>query len=102
MSVYDKLMRDLEKEGQKDSVHAASYYGIEYMSKAGLVLMLAWAGNLFSQYLAAAGILLGIYLVKDLSVTAWVLKENSDNFETLLEYVMITLAFVFIALGVRM
>jgi hypothetical protein len=83
-----------------DAIHEASNISIEYLSKAGFILMAFWSLKFASVYVAFAAALILSYYLAGKSLTYAVLRENNDSFDNLLHYFIVTLAGVFLVLGV--
>ncbi len=97
--MYKKLV-DPMGEGNADGIHTASYVAIEYMARAGFLLIAFWAFKFISPYAAAFAFLAVAYAVKGRTLAPLVLAENNDSFDTLLFYLIVSLAAIFIVLGV--
>ena len=97
--MYEELIDGLQKRGERDSVHAASYFAIEYMSKAALILLLVWILKPFSLIFAVPFVIALVFVLRGINFSDQVLHENNDQFQTLLFYMITTLAIVFLAVG---
>ncbi|MBU0762847.1 MAG: hypothetical protein KKD39_07455 [Candidatus Altiarchaeota archaeon] len=99
--MYQKLLKSMGGE-KPDSIHAASYVGIEFMSKMALLLMVFYILKFISAYAAAVAVFGLAFLTKDKALTPYVISENSDSFETLLHYLIVTMSLLFLIVEVWM
>jgi len=99
--MYEKLVDSVKGRERADSVHAASWIGIEFMSFAAALLGVFLAVRLVSVYLAPVALLLGIAALRGRQLTVGVLAENDDSLDTLLYWFIMFFAFVIVALGVQ-
>ena len=96
---YGDVINQVKKDSSLDGTHMASYTAIEYMGKASILLIVFFLLRTFSIYFALAGIACALLILGKKPVGEIILAENTKSFEVLLDYILITLAIVFLAVG---
>ena len=96
---YGDVIKQVKKESHLDGTHMASYTAIEYMGKASILLIVFFLLRTFSIYFALAAIACALFILGKKPVGEIILAENTNSFEVLFEYILITLAIVFLAVG---
>jgi hypothetical protein len=96
---YDGLVEGLRREGRADSIHAASWFAIEFQASAALLLLFVLAARLVSPLLALPALFGGILALRGRTLTEMVLRENDRRFDTLLAYFISTFAAIVVVVG---
>jgi len=94
--VYERILEGLRRERHADSVHQASAIAVQFQSVFALLLLTFMVARLASAALAAVTGALTLALLSKRVLTFQVFTENDDRFQTLLHYLILTLAACFI------
>ena len=97
--MYERINERLRELGEGDAVHAASAIAVEFQSAVAAVLLVFLAARMISIYFAVPAALITLILLKNKMLTFDVFCENDDRFQTLLHYLVVTLALCLLLVG---
>ncbi len=90
--MYQRLLDTLRGRGEGDSIHSASAIAVEYQSTLAFILLAFLAARMVNLYFGAAAALAVFLAMRNRVLTFDVFTENDDRIQTLMYYLILTLA----------